>query len=97
MNHIELLRFTLIRYLKRYLNKDDLRIRNVFQIMKHQLEQKQPITKNMFDSVLCFIEREYQFKEYNRRELRKLFNPIVTKTPIQKEPEKKSTLEEFLV
>ena len=94
---IELLRFTLIRHLSKYLLKEDLRIRHIFQIMKNQLERKEQISIKMFNSVLSFIEREYQFKNHSRKELRKLFSPIIDKTPKKSEIQSTSTLEQFFV
>ncbi len=95
MNTEELLRFTLIRLLGRYLRKDNLRIRGLFQIMKIRLENNQSITKKMFESVLTFIEREHDFRRYNRKQIRHIFSHLIINEYSPKET--RGTLESFLV
>ena len=97
MTNVQLLRFTLIRLLDRYLKKDNLRIRHIFSIMRNQLQQEENISRKMFNSVLSFIEREYQFKNYTRKEIRQIFSPIIDKTTKKTDPLQTSTLERFFV
>ena len=67
----------LLRYLKQYLLKKDLRMKNVlFNIVK-RLENNKPITLKQYNSVIKFIEREKEFHKSNRTEILTFFESLI--------------------
>ena len=70
----------LLRYLKQYLLKKDLRMKNVLKNIVNRLENNQPITMKQYNSVIKFIEREKEFKSSNRTEILTFFEPLIEPT-----------------
>ena len=67
----------LLRYLKQYLLKKDLYMKNVLKNIINRLENNQPITINQYNSVIKFIEREKPFKGLNRNQIYRFFEPLI--------------------
>ena len=86
----------LIRYLNQYLLKKDLRMKNVLINIKQRIETNRPITIRQFNSLIKFIEREKEFINSDRDEIRQFFEPLIE--PIKKRinPYEHNDLTQFL-
>ena len=85
----------LIRYLNRYLLKKDLRMKNVLRNIVYRIERNQNISLKQYNSIIKFIERERPFKDLNRDQIYRFFEPLI-QTKDRKVITDGSNLTEFL-
>lgn len=67
----------LIRYLNQYLLKKDLRMKNVLRNIVYRIERNQNISIKQYNSIIKFIERERPFKDLNRNQIYRFFEPLI--------------------
>ena len=67
----------LIRYLNQYLLKKDLRMKNVVRNIVYRIERNQNISIKQYNSIIKFIERERPFKDLNRNQIYRFFEPLI--------------------
>ena len=67
----------LIRYLKQYLSKKDLKMKPVLRNMIQRIESNQSISMKQYDSIIKFIEREEEFKGQGRDQIFRFFEPLI--------------------
>ena len=67
----------MIRYLNIYLSKKDLRMKNVLWNIKKRILNNRQISMKQYLSVIKFIEREREFKNSNREEIYRFFEPLI--------------------
>lgn len=66
----------LLKYLKKYLKKQFL-MSNVFKNLKVRLNRQQLITEKQLETLMPFIEREREFKGFDRMKIKEYFKPIL--------------------
>ena len=85
----------LIRYLNIYLLKKDLKMKNVLRNIVNRIEKNQNISIKQYNSIVKFIERERPFKDLNRDQIYRFFEPLI-QTKDRKVVTDGSNLNEFL-
>lgn len=78
MKKIKLLRQELNQYLSIYIKKNDLLMKPVMLSIQDQLLSRKKITIGQFESVIKFIEREHQFKDFSKEYLTNYFSPLIS-------------------
>ena len=85
----------LIRYLNIYLLKKDLKMKNVLRNIVNRIEKNQNISIKQYNSIVKFIERERPFKDLDRDQIYRFFEPLI-QTKDRKVVTDGSNLNEFL-
>jgi len=85
----------LIRYLNIYLLKKDLKMKNVLRNIVNRIEKNHNISIKQYNSIVKFIERERPFKDLNRDQIYRFFEPLI-QTKDRKVVTDGSNLNEFL-
>ena len=67
----------LIRYLNQYLLKKDLKMKDVLRNIVYRIEKNQNISIKQYNSIIKFIERERLFKDLNRNQIYRFFEPLI--------------------
>jgi hypothetical protein len=78
MKQIKLLRQELNQYLSIYIKKNDLLMKPVMLSIQDQLLSSKKITIGQFTSIIRFLEREQQFKNFNKEYLTNYFSPLIS-------------------
>ena len=93
-------RIILVKYLKDYHNKYDLKMKYILINMITRLKNKECITSKQLRSVSKFLIREPYFEGRNTEELLEFFETIIDDRPIKQRMEEdeyiSNTLEQFL-
>ena len=67
----------LIRYLDIYLLKKDLKMKPILRDIVYRIERNQNISIKQYNSIIKFIERERPFKDLNRNQIYRFFEPLI--------------------
>ena len=90
-------RLMLLTYLKSYLLKYEIRMKWIMNNMVRKLEKYEPITYTQLDSVMSWIEREDQFRSWNRERIKSYFDELTKSKNSEKDVtyDDQPTLEPF--
>ena len=86
------LEFKLINYLNHYIKKG-FRMNLIFHSIVRTLKNRQEISKNQFNSIIKFLDKEKEFRGLSQNKIYCYFSPIIN---IKNRKEGVNTLEDFL-
>jgi hypothetical protein len=75
--HTQEQRKILTRYLNQYLSKRNLQMKPVMRNIVKKIETNRNISKRQYNSIIKFIEREKEFKSFDRDQIYQFFEPII--------------------
>jgi hypothetical protein len=84
----------LVSYINRYISKQGVIIKPIFETMKSRLLKHQSISVKQFTSIIKFIEREPQFRNWSADLIYSYFSPLF-KQEHQHEDVQHQSLETF--
>ena len=67
----------LLRYLQYYLSKKDLKMKNVLKNIQYRIQNNKRISIRQYNSIIKFIEREKEFKNSDRDQIYRFFEPLI--------------------
>lgn len=67
----------LLRFIRSYLSKRDIRMKDLLKNLENSLVTKGKITRKQLESILKFIERERPFKNKHRDEIIEYFGHLI--------------------
>jgi len=81
----------LISLLNQYLYKPNLKMKNVIRNIVNRLIQHNSMTENQFNSVIKFLEREKEFRNMSRSQIKNYFQHLINNNKYSKEIVNEST------